>query len=77
MLLTSSSVIGVRAGEAARLDSGAYQRSTTVLLDWASEGLLRPHISHRFRLDDAAAALSMLQERRVTGRVVITNGDEL
>jgi D-arabinose 1-dehydrogenase-like Zn-dependent alcohol dehydrogenase len=38
--------------------------------------MLRPHISHRFRLDEAAAALSTLAERAVIGRVVITNADE-
>jgi NADPH2:quinone reductase len=77
LLLKGSSVIGVRAGEAAQRDPGAYRRSITALLDYASKGMLRPHISHRFRLDEAAAALSTLAERTVIGRVVITNGDEL
>jgi NADPH:quinone reductase len=76
LLLKSSSVIGVRAGEAAQRDPGAYRRSITALLDYALKGMLRPHISHRFRLDEAAAALSTLAERAVIGRVVITNADE-
>jgi NADPH:quinone reductase len=76
LLLKSSSVIGVRAGEAAQRDPGAYRRSITALLDYALTGMLRPHISHRFRLDEAAAALSTLAERAVIGRVVITSADE-
>jgi NADPH:quinone reductase len=76
LLLKSSSVIGVRAGGAAQRDPGAYRRSITALLDYALKGMLRPHISHRFRLDEAAAALSTLAERAVIGRVVITNADE-
>src|SRR5258705_140366 len=72
LLLKGVSVIGVRAGEAARMYPIEFQRSIALLLDWASEGLLRPHISHRFTLDDASAALATLSERRVTGRVVIT-----
>jgi NADPH:quinone reductase len=72
LLLKGVSVIGVRAGEAARMYPKEFQRSIAVLLGWASEGSLRPHISHRFTLDDASAALATLSERRVTGRVVIT-----
>jgi NADPH:quinone reductase len=72
ILLNGISVIGVRAGEAARKHPIEFRRSIDVLLDWASEGLLRPHISHRFTLDDASAALATLSERRATGRVVIT-----
>jgi NADPH2:quinone reductase len=77
MLLKSSSVIGVRAGEAARLDPSGFHHSITTLLTLAAEGKLRPHVSHRFPLDEAAAALATLAERRVTGRVVITNGEQL
>jgi NADPH2:quinone reductase len=76
LLLNGSSVIGVRAGEAARIYPREFQHGITVLLARASEGLLRPHISHRFSLDQAAAALSTLAERRVTGRVVITIGEQ-
>lgn len=75
LLLKGSTVIGVRAGEAARTDPVAYRRSVTALLSWASQGALRPHISHRFPLDHAAAALSTLAQRHVTGRVVITTED--
>lgn len=75
LLLKSSTVIGVRAGEAARTDPAAYRASVTALLFWACRGMLRPHISHHFPLDHAAAALTTLARRQVTGRVVITNDD--
>jgi len=72
ILLKGASVLGVRAGEAARVDPTGFQRGMTRLLAFAAQGHLRPHISHEFRLEDAAAALATLSERRVTGRVVIT-----
>ncbi|MEQ9586762.1 MAG: NADPH:quinone oxidoreductase family protein [Parvibaculaceae bacterium] len=74
-LLKGYSIIGVRAGEAARLDPAGAAAATKALLGWAAEGALRPHISHRFALADAASALRTLANREVVGRVVITNGD--
>lgn len=42
------------------------------LFRWFAEGGLRPHISARFPLDQAAEALEMLRSRRSTGKVVVT-----
>ena len=38
----------------------------------AEQGVMRPHISHRFPLDQAADALRVLETRSVIGRAVIT-----
>ncbi len=72
-LLKSYSIIGVRAGEAARLDPSGFDAANKALLGWAGDGALRPVISHRFPLDQASAALRTLAERKVIGRVVILN----
>lgn len=75
LLLKGSSVLGVRAGEAARADPAAYHRSVATLLSFAAHGELRPHISHHFPLEATADALETLARRKVTGRVVIADGD--
>ena len=74
-LLKGYSIIGVRAGEAARLDPSGFVAANKALLGWAGDGALRPVISHRFPLDEAAAALRTLADRKVIGRVVIQNGN--
>ena len=48
------------------------RRSFAELLDWYQAGRLRPHISHRFPLDQAAAALDTVLARKSSGKVVIT-----
>lgn len=74
-LLKGYSIIGVRAGEAARINPKANAQAIKALFDLASGGALKPHISHRFSLDQTASALLALADRQVVGRVVIVNGD--
>jgi NADPH2:quinone reductase len=42
------------------------------LARWFAEGKLRPHISATFPLDRAADALTLMAERKVKGKVVLT-----
>jgi NADPH2:quinone reductase len=72
LLLKEASVLGVRAGEAARRDPGQAAHSIADLLALADSGALRPYICRRFHLTDAASALRTLAERRVVGRVALT-----
>ena len=44
------------------------------LFDWFGEGKLKPHVSHTLDLARAAEALTLLAERRSTGKVVLTTG---
>jgi len=61
---------------------GAYRRRAPELLRaqfrdlcaWFAEGRLRPQVSHTRDLAEAAAALQLLAERQVTGKVVLTTG---
>jgi NADPH2:quinone reductase len=46
----------------------------TELFDWWRAGKLKPHVSHRFDLAQANAALQLLRERKSTGKVVLTTG---
>ncbi len=59
---------------------GSYRRQAPELLapafaeliGWWSQGLLKPHVSHRLPLAGAGEALAILKERRATGKVVLT-----
>jgi NADPH2:quinone reductase len=42
------------------------------LFQWWREGKLKPHVSHRLPLEEAARALGLLLDRRSTGKVVLT-----
>jgi NADPH:quinone reductase len=71
-LIKEYSLIGLRAGESGRRDPALGARTKIALADLAAQGIMRPHISHRFALDDTAKALQALEAREVIGRAVIT-----
>jgi len=71
MLLRGASVIGVRAGEAARRDPALRRRELAALAELAAQGRVRPHLASRFALPDFAAAMRVLAERRAIGRVAL------
>ncbi|MGH7186869.1 MAG: zinc-binding dehydrogenase, partial [Pseudomonadota bacterium] len=63
---------------------GAYRRRAPELLAaefaqlfaWYERDLLRPHVSHALDLSRAAEALTLLRERKATGKIVLTvDGD--
>jgi NADPH:quinone reductase len=70
-MIKGYSLIGLRAGESSRRDSVLAARTKAALQDLAEQGVMRPHISHRFALDQAADALRVLENRSVIGRAVI------
>jgi len=70
-LLKGCSVIGVRAGEATRQDPTLAPKRIATLLDWAGKGWIRPHISHRFPLDQIAEAMAVIDRREAIGRVAL------
>ncbi|MGM4988836.1 NADPH:quinone oxidoreductase family protein [Tardiphaga sp. 841_E9_N1_2] len=74
VLIKGASVLGVRAGEAARRDPKIGEARIAQLLAWAEAGKIRPNISHRLPLADVAAAMRLLTERRAIGRVALTMG---
>jgi NADPH:quinone reductase len=70
-MIKGYSLIGLRAGEASRRDADLAARTDLALAELAAAGVMRPHISHRFSLDQAADALRALEERLVIGRAVV------
>jgi NADPH2:quinone reductase len=70
VLLKCASLIGVRAGEWSRKLPVAREQETQALLALAEAGL-KPRVTRRFALADAAAALNALASRQAIGRLVI------
>ncbi len=71
VLIKGASVLGVRAGEAARQDPVLGVARLEALTRLAEEGRISPNISHRLPLEDYAAAMRLLIDRRAIGRVVL------
>src|SRR6201991_216294 len=74
VLIKGASVLGVRAGEAVRKDPALGEARMTKLREWAEAGKVRPHISYRLPLNNYAAAMRLLIERKAIGRVALTMG---
>jgi NADPH2:quinone reductase len=71
VLIKGASVLGVRAGEAVRKDPALGEVRIRKLGEWAEAGKVRPHLSHRLPLEDYAAAMRLLIERKAIGRVAL------
>jgi NADPH:quinone reductase len=71
LLIKGASVLGVRAGEAARRDPALGEARLEALLGWAEEGRVRPHISHRLPLEQWATGMRLLVDRKAIGRVAL------
>jgi NADPH2:quinone reductase len=71
VLIKGASVLGVRAGEAARRNPAIGEARIAQLLAWAEAGKIRPNVSHRLPLADVATAMRLLTERKAIGRVAL------
>ncbi|QUS40731.1 NADPH:quinone oxidoreductase family protein [Tardiphaga alba] len=71
VLIKGASVLGVRAGEAARRDPKIGEERIKTLLAWAEAGKIRPNISDRLPLADVAQAMRLLTDRKAIGRVAL------
>jgi len=71
LLIKGASLLGVRAGEAARRNPALGEARIKSLLQWAEAGKIRPHISHRLPLEHYAQAMRLLIERKAIGRVAL------
>jgi NADPH2:quinone reductase len=71
LMIKGASVLGVRAGEAARKNPALAEVRIKALTEWAEAGKIRPNISHRLPLEDFAKAMRLLLERKAIGRVAL------
>jgi NADPH2:quinone reductase len=74
LLVKNLAALGIYWGSYRRQQPQLVEASFAQLFAWYREGRLKPLISHRFDLAEAAAALELLASRRATGRVVLTTG---
>jgi NADPH2:quinone reductase len=70
-LLMERSVVGVYWGEWSKRAPQEFAAAVKQLGEWFAERKLRPHISARYPLAEAARALRDMAERRVMGKVVL------
>jgi len=71
-LLKGCAIVGVFWGEFTRREPARFAESMERLSRWYAEGRLKPHISGRFPLEQAADALTRMANREVVGKVVLT-----
>lgn len=71
LLLKNCSAVGVFWGAYMRRDPGVVRELFEELLGWYAEGKLKPHVSSTFALEETAAAMKTMLDRKSTGKVVI------
>jgi NADPH2:quinone reductase len=71
-LLKGCSIVGVFWGDFARREPQRFAEAMARLGRWYAEGTLKPHVSATFPLERAAHALTLMANRQVTGKVVLT-----
>lgn len=72
VLVKNIDVIGFYWGSYQAHKPELLRSSFTQLFRWFQEGKLQPHVSHQFPLEKAPEGLELLQQRRSTGKVVLT-----
>lgn len=71
LLIKGIDAIGVRIGGLNEADPELALANMKALIELAEQGKLRPRISHRFRLEQAAEALQVVIDRSVIGKAVL------
>lgn len=71
LLLTNTAVLGAGWGEYALANPGYMRRQWDEIVDDVAAGRLAPPVSAVYPLAEASSALLELDERRVTGKVVV------
>jgi NADPH2:quinone reductase len=72
MLLKSCQIVGVFWGAFTMRDPNGHAANVADLLRLYAEGKVRPRITARFPLERAGEALALIEERRATGKIVLT-----
>jgi NADPH2:quinone reductase len=71
LLVKGTSAVGVFWGDFARREAKANASMLGELFRWLADGKLRPYVSRTYALNEAAAALRALLERRAVGKLVL------
>ncbi|MEO0399581.1 MAG: NADPH:quinone oxidoreductase family protein [Pseudomonadota bacterium] len=71
-LLKSCQIVGVFWGAFTMRNPARHLELMAELFDWYKEGKVKPRVTARFPLQDAAKALAMIEERKALGKIVLT-----
>jgi NADPH2:quinone reductase len=71
VLLKSANIQGVFWGAHTEREPDRHRANMERLLDWASQGALKPHIHKVYRFDEIAEALSAIAGREVKGKAIL------
>jgi NADPH2:quinone reductase len=74
LLIKGIDAIGVRIGGLNDADPDLAIANMKALAALAAEGKLKPRISHRFKLAQAAEAMQAVIDRKVIGKAVLVSG---
>lgn len=74
VLLKSCQIVGVFWGAFTERDPKANFQNLQEMAEMVRSGILKPHISATYPLEQAARALNDLKARKVTGKVVLVTG---
>jgi NADPH2:quinone reductase len=71
LLIRDAEAIGFTIGGLGRLDPARERRNAAVLMGWLAAGRIRPYVSHRLPLAQAADALALVRDRKVIGKALL------
>lgn len=71
IMLKGCAVIGVIWTAFVERDPAQNRANLSQLLGWAKAGRIVPHIHGRFPLAETATALSLIEDRKATGKVIV------
>jgi NADPH2:quinone reductase len=71
-LLKGCSIVGVFYGAFAKKFPGRYAQLRTELVQWLAENRIRPAVTARYPLEQAAEALRVVGARKALGKIVLT-----
>jgi len=71
VFLKGCAIVGVFWPAFVERDPERHRANMVQLLDWCNEGRIAPHIHARFALGETAEALSLIEGRKVTGKVIV------
>jgi len=71
-LLKECQIVGVFWGQFAGVDQAENQQNFKELFDLHAEGKIKPFVTETYTLDESAAAIKTLEDRKVLGKVVVS-----
>jgi NADPH2:quinone reductase len=73
LLVKDAQVIGYTMGGLKKHNPEKDKANAQVLMNWLAHGRIAPHVSHRLPMEDIVDAYQLLVDRKVIGKVMVTN----